>query len=116
MDFNFNRHHIQIVKIPGDGNCLFSAIAHQINNLFGITFNHTMVRYDLVKYIEENKKEERIWLALLNNIQDVPDNTGISAEDKIEHYIRNLYTDGIWGGEDILIAASEYYLVNVHIL
>ncbi|GBP31323.1 hypothetical protein EVAR_31449_1 [Eumeta japonica] len=74
-----------------------------------------MVRKDLAKFVQENQNDQRIRLALINNIADeeLPNQT---LEEKIETYIKKQFTDGFWGGEDILIAAAEYYLVNVHII
>ncbi|GBP21959.1 Putative ubiquitin thioesterase 232R [Eumeta japonica] len=102
-----------IIKIKGDGNCLYRAIAHQINNLLGLTFDHKMVRKDLARFVQENQNDQRIRLALTNNIvdEDLPNQT---LEEKIETYIKKQFTDGFWGSEDILIAAAEYYLVNVN--
>ncbi|GBP72107.1 hypothetical protein EVAR_55150_1 [Eumeta japonica] len=74
-----------------------------------------MVRKELAKFVQENQNDQRIRLALINNIADeeLPNQT---LEEKIETYIKKQFTDGFWGGEDILIAAAEYYLVNVHII
>ena len=38
----------------GDGNCQFSAIAHQLDRL-GIHRSASKVREEIVKYLEENK-------------------------------------------------------------
>ncbi|GBP73675.1 hypothetical protein EVAR_103957_1 [Eumeta japonica] len=45
--------------------------------------------------------------------EDFPNQT---LKEKIETYIMKRFTNGFWGGEDILIAAAEYYLVDVHVI
>lgn len=109
-----------IVKhMAGDGNCLYRAIADQINSVLGLTFDYSMVRRDLASYVRDNKLDPRINLALKNNISDTNDLPGyhsnLAPDEKIDVYIDHQFRDGFWGGEDIIIAAAEYYLVNVNI-
>lgn len=104
-----------IVRMTKDGNCLFRAIAHQINNVMGLTFDHVSVRKDLASYVREHRNDDRIRLALLNNIQEFFPNSNLSQEQRITKYITMQFNKTFWGGEDILIAASEFYLVNLHV-
>lgn len=100
-----------ITKIPGDGNCLYRAIAYQINDLFGITFDHLAIRRDLAKYVEDNQHNDNIHQAIRSNLND----TLTDLQTQINKYLQAQYKEGTWGGTDILIAAAEYYSINVKI-
>lgn len=95
---------MEIIKMLGDGNCLFRALAHQINELFHLTFDHAAIRRDLARYVNEHHQDLNIELAI--NIQD---ETGRSR------YLKSLYNDGIWAGEEVIIAAANYYIINVNV-
>ncbi|XP_064292364.1 uncharacterized protein LOC135309828 [Plodia interpunctella] len=100
-----------ITKIPGDGNCLYRAIAYQTNDLFGITFDHLAIRHDLAKYVEDNQHNDNIHQAIRSNLND----TLTDLQTQINKYLQAQYKEGTWGGTDILIAAAEYYSINVKI-
>lgn len=99
-----------IFKIEGDGNCLFRAIAHQINELFYLTLDHKAVRQDLARYVEENQDDPEMKAAISSNFpnSDQPYHTM-----QYSTYIANQYFDKTWGGTDILLAAANFYIVNV---
>lgn len=99
-----------ICKVRGDGNCLYRAIAHQINELFYLTFDHKAVRQDLARYVEENQEEPGMKAAICSNF---PENEQPYRASQYSKHIANQYKDGTWGGTDILIAAANFYLVSV---
>lgn len=104
-------NQLATVNIPGDGNCLFRAIAHQINDLFGVTFDYKAIRRDLARYADENQQETNMRHAIMSNLNDDKSN----VNEQIRKYLKSQYSDGVWGGADILISAAEYYSINVKV-
>lgn len=76
--------HLRLVDTPGDGNCLFHAVAMALKTT---TTNHTTIRRGVVQFMALHKIPLRV------------DDT----------YIAHMSTDGTWGGETELVA-----LANVH--
>lgn len=81
-----------------DGNCLFSALAHQ---LFGTERHHSLVRSMVVSYMRENEEEYSI---LFNG-----------SEEWIS-YICSMRETGTWGDELCLNAAARCFRVNIHVI
>lgn len=93
---------MQTIKMQADGNCLLRAIAHQINELLGLTFDHEAIRRDVVRYIKDHRDDDIFKLATIHN-----------TPEEYNKYIAQLSKHGVWGGEASIIAACEFYLVNI---
>ncbi|KAJ2946638.1 hypothetical protein O0L34_g12695 [Tuta absoluta] len=72
-----------------------------------------MVRADLATYVSEHRNSDRLKETVINNALDIF--PGPQTESKIEQYLAMQFENGFWGGEDIIIATTERYLVNVHV-
>ena len=71
---------LKVVEVDGDGNCLFRAIADQIE---GDEEKHEAFRADCVEYIENNKEHYKMFL---------DDDT-----EDIDEYLNNMRTNTTWG-------------------
>ena len=84
----------------GNGNCQFSAIAYQLHCL-GIHRAASKVRKGIVKYLEENQNDQQ----------------GMSLEKFLgipfSQYLREMATDGTYGDDLTLRAASNIYNVKI---
>eukprot|EP01132_Coremiostelium_polycephalum_P003996 gene3996-4997_t len=88
-----------IKDVAGDGNCLFRSIADQLENA---PQNYQKYRQAIVTFIEQNKD---IYSPFIDD----------EEFDSFEDYIREMRTDGEWGGNIEIQAASLIYTVNVTI-
>ena len=71
---------LKVVEVDGDGNCLFRAIADQIE---GYEDLHEAFRADCVEYIENNKEHYKMFL---------DDDT-----EDIDEYLNNMRMNTTWG-------------------
>ncbi|EPY43767.1 hypothetical protein AGDE_00154 [Angomonas deanei] len=85
----------QITAQKQDGNCLFSALAHQ---LFGNSRLHRLVRSLVVAYMRENSRD---YAALFENWPN---------------YIVEMTKEGTWGDEVCVNAAARCFGVNIHLI
>lgn len=85
-------------KCKDDGNCLFSAVAHQ---LFGKESLSRVVRRMVVGYMATN-----------------PDAYAVFFESPAEfaEYLANMKCDGTWGDELCLNAVARCFRVDVHVI
>lgn len=121
MEFQLNvRRTINVVRMNGDGACMFSALAHQI-------FFHKVnskqhqeeakkLRRDVVKHIENHFDQfEHI---IITRLQDDEEKYSQLKGDTWEQKSRNftkykLSKFNCWGGTESLKAISEMYSVNI---
>ncbi|EPY20222.1 hypothetical protein STCU_09103, partial [Strigomonas culicis] len=89
--------HLKLNAQKMDGNCLFSALAHQ---LFGNPRLHHLVRSLVVAYMKENSKDYSMLF------------TNAEWQDYTNH-MREL---GYWGDEVCLNAAARCFGVNIHVI
>lgn len=99
-----------VITIPKDGNCLYRAIANRYSEIFGNTFDHRAVRRDLAKFVDNNQDQVIMRAAILSNLEPYR-----QSPNDIKQYIKAQYIDGTWGGADIILAAAEYYGMNITI-
>lgn len=110
---------IVVAKTPGDGNCLFSTLAHQLFQNKIRSKSHKVVasnlRADVVNHILDDTKypdfeyrlKERVYEK--KNAKDVVD---ITLECK--SFVNNeLSQDKTWGGSETIKAVSDIYKVNI---
>lgn len=102
----------QIVIVGGDGNCLFSAIAHQIFgsklNSAELTMQSTQLRATVVQLIQNNISAFKMEL-----LGSVPDGNEANA---CEDYLDKLSQDRFWGGVEVTKAVSVIHSVNILII
>ena len=81
----------EIVKSKGDGNCLFRSVAQEV---YGDQLHHDKVRQEVADHIV---KETGYYFDFIDH------------KDGFNAYIAELRTNGEWGGDIELQAASELY-------
>lgn len=87
----------ELVKIIGDGNCLFRSISY---NLFGKQIYHMYIRQACVDYMLKYKNEYSIYF----------------EEGKFTKYIKNMLNDGYWGDELCIKAIADTFDCVVYII
>lgn len=114
-----NEGSLVILKIPGDGNCLFTALAHQIwSQIPGTEQNelHTRtLRRLVVSYYRE--KIHTFGERLLPQAQAIfPELVGmLSPAELVEHYLNQLSKPQFWGGEETIRAVATVFGYKVKV-
>lgn len=100
--------------IPGDGNCLYGALTHQ---LYGITpesdifLPHCLqLRAIAVSEIRNNIANYYAYISV--NANDVV-HEHIPESEKVELYLQRLECSGFWGGEESLSAIANHFQICV---
>lgn len=117
---------INIVEVPGDGNCLFTSLVHQ---LFGLEFGtkemkvtRDQLRADVVDYINKNFElfEHEIKGRILDNIEDkkLDKNSDskmpVDIQTESKFFVNQLLSrNRFWGGSETLKAVSGLHKVNI---
>lgn len=102
------------LSIKPDGNCLFSATAHQlyghdINSLARISAASS-IRRDVVLYLRSHRFFHRIRSALEERVlSEFPEKPCPCSDDQFDRLLQHLSCEGVWGGTESLIAISEIY-------
>lgn len=102
------------LKTPMDGNCLFSAIAHQ---LFGAEIGspshieHTMdLRRQIVAYIRLHAQDKRMRVLLEHRIEEYsPRMTKPYADAAYGQVLDRLSQPGVWAGAETLMSVAELF-------
>lgn len=89
-NYILNKYNFKILKIDGDGSCLFKSLAV----FLGI--NYTTIRFEIVNYIKSDEE-------LKDNIKK------ILTTQTMESYISKMSNNNEWGGEPEIIAATRFY-------
>ena len=84
--------NLRIMEIPGDGNCLFRAVAHQV---YGDDSFHVLVREKCCDYMASDK------LFFSNFV--------VGGLDFFEQYLRAKRTNSCWGDDPEIQAMCELY-------
>lgn len=111
---------VKVCCIPGDGNCLFSSLCHQLHgwplNSEAHLAGTTRLREVIVMYIWDNRNNMRITNAIIARISDEwPTSNSLSYEDKVRLVLSYLSVSGNWGGEESLVAFMEIFNMAVSV-
>lgn len=129
MEFNLNDEstELRVIKIKGDGNCMFSCLAHQ---MFGHKVNSSehedatnSLREAAVKFIRENFKdfmfelkgrvlEERDIQKTRKGQRKMVEWKDITEKD-CENYVMTLSNSKTYGGAESIKALSRIHRVNI---
>lgn len=97
---------VRVVEMEKDGNCLFSAFAHQLYSVKANSTEHVKQSQDLrrraVDFIKKNITDFQ---------HDIIGRT--NKQDNISLFLTLLQTDGFWGGLESLRALSIIFDVNI---
>lgn len=101
-----------LVLIPGDGDCLFGSIVHQI---FGMTPKHPLFKTYSQQVrelaVSEIRRNLHLYYETVASYADELITSCDSTTAKIELYLRRLQSAGYWGGADSIAALSNHYNV-----
>lgn len=113
-----------VVKIPGNGNCMFGSASHQLfdHKLSSLAAQSARLRAEVVVYIRQHF--ERFRPAIISRV--IEDNeasfwkvtmTEAILNERVAKFLDNsLSKSGYYGGQESLIAISELYRVNVFVI
>lgn len=113
---------VKLVKINGDGNCLFGSLVSQLNagntNMSEFDLQVKDLRRNVVDYIRENKNRFRYVIKgrILDDVDDggndLPNDDDI--DKAIDKFIEEKLTqNGYWGGMETIVAVTEMFGVNI---
>ncbi|XP_066027533.1 uncharacterized protein [Pocillopora verrucosa] len=95
----------------GGGNCLFHALSEQLEIVLKIQIPHDKLRETLVQYLEKNPKIDDG-----THLFDLLDNDQRSHFDQWNAYLTNMQKDGVWGDENVILAAAYLYNVPINVI
>lgn len=105
IESNLNRLNARLKSLRikkyarvSDGNCLFSAIAHQ---LFGRRRLAHVVRALTVNYIELHKDDYKLYF---------------EGDSAFNDYVKEMKKHGVWGDELCISAAARCFCVDIHVI
>lgn len=106
---------VWIQPIPGDGNCLYGSLVHQLWKINPtdpqFLSSAFQMRSILVEFIKNNLP--RYWDHLLPFAEDFIKLDGLDDYHAVQKYVALLGCNGTWGGEESISAACEVFAVNV---
>lgn len=111
---------LMIQRIPGDENCLFGAICHQIYDIQVKTEQYKAavlnLRNEVVNYLRQNCEITRIKNCIISRIADeFPQYNLSNYQDKVTRFTRFLSINNNWGGEETIIACVEMMNISLNI-
>lgn len=122
MGFEFvetDEGRIKVELMPGDGNCLLSAICHQLYKFRVGSIDHkTLIREyrkKIVTFLRENMHVDSVRNSVLSRIfEDMPELVELTESQKFEEFFQYIDQDGVWGGEETIVATM--LMLNVRIV
>ncbi|KAE8553464.1 hypothetical protein EYB25_004846 [Talaromyces marneffei] len=124
MEAAFKRLGLQEVEINPDGHCLYSAIAHQLDNLgLGLKPDparivlqpSTLSRVDTVTS-PKNDGYRAVRAVTADYITEHQDDFVPFMEDPLDEYVKKIRLTAEWGGQLELQAIARAYNVEINIL
>lgn len=121
MDFVIlNEMACEVVEIPGDGNCLFAAISHQI---FGHDVNSIMhkamtmtMREMVTKFIWAHRWDVGLQAQIVHRVnEDYPQLLATTTEQTMTNFTKLISRNGTWGGSETMWAIHRMFNVNIRI-
>lgn len=103
---------VKVLLIPGDGNCIFSSLCHQLNGFAISSELHKegtrRLRRTVVEHIWHNRYTIRIKNAITTRVmEDWPRSSNDNYDDQVNVVLSYLQTDGNWGGQETINSGSN---------
>jgi|UniRef100_A0A2S2QVN3 OTU domain-containing protein 6 len=98
-----------IFDIPSDGNCLYSAIAHQLKETCGKIITVPEIRLKTSDFLKCNKDD---FIPYLSH----PDTGEMLTDDQFEEYCYQVANSVQWGGEIELRALSHIFEMPIKVI
>lgn len=113
---------LKIHPIPGDGNCLFSSLVHQLTGLHHSHDLHQeairVMRQECVNHLHSSIDTYRdiIITEALERGQAWPDDVDGNTHDRIiANHLEELRKNGVWGGSEVLVAVRDKLGVTIRV-
>lgn len=100
---------LSICDIPSDGNCLYSAIVHQLKEVCGKTFTVPEIRLKTSDFLKSNKDD---FIPYLSH----PDTGEMLTDEQFNDYCYQVANSVQWGGEIELRALSHIYKIPIKVI
>ena len=128
---SFARQHGFLVhNVPGDGDCLFSAVAYQLQNV-GHDVNKSTLRQMVATYLSDHSDEYNPFVhqPVASNDGYIADNEPLDAEDVyiesvtdpvVQQELRwqkylNTLRQGAWGDNIVIAAMCNMFNVSINV-
>lgn len=98
-----------IFDIPSDGNCLYSAIVHQLKEVCGKTFTVPEIRLKTSDFLKCNKDD---FIPYLSH----PDTGEMLTDQQFDEYCYQVANSVQWGGEIELRALSHIFKIPIKVI
>jgi len=98
-----------IFDIPSDGNCLYSAIVHQLKEVCGQTFTVSDIRIKTSDFIKSKKDD---FIPYLSH----PDTGEMLTDQQFNEYCNQVANSVQWGGEIELRALSHIFKIPIKVI
>lgn len=98
-----------IYDIPSDGNCLYSAVVHQLKEVCGKTLTVPEIRLQASEFLKCNKDD---FIPYLSH----PDTREMLTDQQFEEYCYQVANSVQWGGEIELRALSHVFKIPIKVV
>lgn len=98
-----------IFDIPSDGNCLYSAIVHQLKEVCGKIFTVHEIRFKTSDFLKSNKDD---FIPYLSH----PDTGEMLTDEQFNEYCYQVANSVQWGGEIELRALSHIFKIPIKVI
>lgn len=98
-----------IFDIPSDGNCLYSAIVHQLKEVCGKSLTVAETRLATSEFLKNNKDDFMPYLSH-------PDTGDMLTDQQFDDYCYQVANSVQWGGEIELRALSHIYKIPIKVI
>lgn len=98
-----------IFDIPSDGNCLYSAIVHQLKEVCGKTFTVNEIRFKTSDFLKCNKDD---FIPYLSH----PDTGEMLTDEQFDEYCYQVANSVQWGGDIELRALSHIFKIPIKVI
>lgn len=101
--------HLKLFSIPSDGDCLYRAVAHQLEKNKAHITSVGDLRKTVANYIRNNKDE---FMPFMSN----PDSNEILNDIEFEEYCNKVECTKAWGGQLEIRALSNSLQCPIHVI
>lgn len=100
---------LAIFDIPSDGNCLYSAVVHQLKEVCGQSFTVSEIRLKTSDFLKCNKDD---FIPYLSH----PDTGEMLTDEQFDEYCCQVANSVQWGGEIELRALSHIFKIPIKVI
>lgn len=114
--FDLRGNRYWLLCIPGDGDCLFGSLVHQ---MYGVTPKNRLFKpySEQLREIAVREIRSRIEYYYESLVPYACEfvSGAMSLDDRVQSYLEMLRSPGVWAGTECISAISNYFRVSIHI-